>query len=209
MRFPAIATFLNVPQRIVRSLAKRGKLPGRPVKGGWDTNPDELENWYIGFTGQQWADLVADGILDPLLAEIKARHSIGSGEVLSVLETWAKMGTIRILSRDFQMGGDLRVLVIYCQAMGDAKRGIQSLEDSPWTESMRKSIAMVYNLQSVIGKEPIEIVVRRRQILRLAIQDQMPGLPQREREILRFHLGEVGQKLLNEVQRQQKSKDEF
>ena len=209
MRFPDIAAFLNVPSRIVRSLAKTGKLPGRPLKGGWDTSPQELEKWYVGLSGQQWADLVSEGRVDPLAAEIKVRQSIGTGDLVSVLETWAKMGVIRILSSHVEKGGTVRVLVMLCQARKEAKRGMQSLEKSPWSESVREMIAMVYHLHSVIGQEPIEVVLRGQRIVRLAIQDQMAGLPQRDREILRFHLGEYGQRLLTEIQRRRKSKDVF
>lgn len=202
MKFYDIATFLNISEMVAKSLAKEGSLPGRPCVDGWETTFDEIESWYIGLSGKEWANLVADGQVDPLAAEIDLETQVAADLLLSVLRSWEDKGVVKIMSHSLEPYVPPSVVVTICRAAENGRKGLESLGPPRHTglrESTRGNIEVVYRCEKTLGENLVVATLSNEKILKLAIEDDIAELPQRDREIMRFLLTSYARQLSREL----------
>lgn len=196
------ARFLNISETVVKSLAKQGILPGRPSAEGWETTYEEIEQWYVKLSGKEWANLVADGRVDPLAGGACLGSRVTKNALLTALRSWEQRGTAKIISHNLELDANPEVVIMLCAAAKAGKEGIEFLkEDQTLTESVRRDIELTYRCQIVIGENPVLVTLPEQKILKLSIEDAMAELPQREREIIRFYLTGWAWHLLAELPR--------
>ena len=200
MKFCEIAKFLNISETVVRSLAAQGVFPGRPCTEGWETTLDEIDHWYVRLSGKEWADLIADGQVDPLTAEVDLEGEVTADILHTVLRCWEQKGIVKIISCDLDSTGNPEVALLLYEAAEAAKRDIELLQHTTLTESMRNQIELACRCETVVGKHPVLITLSKQKILKLSIEDDMADLPQREREIIRFYLASYAFRLSTEFQ---------
>ena len=201
MKFHEIARFLNILEAVVKSLAKQGVLPGRPCADGWETTLEEIERWYIKLTGKEWADMVADGQVDPLAVEVDLGNKVTKNVLLTVLKFWEQRGSVKIISHNLELDVDPEVVIMLRGAAKAGKEGIKSLNKDPaLTESVRSQIELTCRCQIVIGENPVLVTLSKQKILKIGIENILAEFPQREREIMRFYLGSYALRLLAELQ---------
>ena len=199
MKFQEIAKFLNISEMVARSLGKQGVLPGRPCADGWNTTLDELERWYVKISGKEWADLTANGQVDPLTAEVDLESEVAGDALLTVLRSREEQGIVKIISHNLELAADPEVVLMLCEAAEEGREGIESLQHSALSEFVRSQIEIVYRCQNIIGKNPARVSLEKQRILKIGIENDMAELPQREREIIRFHLAGYVHRLSTEL----------
>ena len=199
MKFCEIAKFLNIPETVARSLGRQGILPGQPCAEGWETTLDEIERWYVRLSGKEWANLVADGQVDPLVAEVDLEGEVTTDVLFTVLRSWEQRGIVKIISHNIEPGGNSELVLSLCEAAEEGRTGIESLEHTALGESMRSQIELVYRCENIVGENPVLVTFSEQEILKLSIEDTMAELPQREREIIRFHLASYALRLSTEL----------
>ena len=199
MKFHEIATFLNIPEAVVRSLSKRKIIPGRPCSDGWQTTLDEIERWYVKLSGKEWAALVANGQVDPLMAEVDLECEVTTGLLLAVLRSWERKEIVKIISHNLEADAIPEVAVTLCEVAEEGRKGIQSLEQTGLKKWSRSQLQLVYRCQKIIGKNPVLVSLPKKRVLRFSIEDAMAEMPQREREIIRFHLSSYALRLSTEL----------
>ena len=199
MKFHEIARFLNISEEVARSLAKQGVLPGQPSAEGWKTTLDELERWYVKISGKEWADLTANGQVDPLTAEVDLEVEVTREALLTVLKSWEEKGIVKIIPHNLEPAADPEVVLMLCKAAEEGRKGIESLQQSALSEFVRSQIELVYRCANIIGENPVIVTLTKQKILTFIIEDAMAELPQREREIIRFHLAGYVHQLSTEL----------
>jgi DNA-binding Lrp family transcriptional regulator len=202
MEFCEIAKFLNISETAARSLGKQGVFPGQPHADGWETTLDEIEHWYVKLSGKEWADLVADGRVNPLTAKADLEDEVTPEALLAVLKSWEQRGIIRITSSKLEPSGNYEVVLTLYAAAEAGRRDIESVQHAILTETMRSQIELASRCESIIGKHPVLVTLSRQKNLKLSIEDDMADLPQREREIIRFYLARYVLRLSAELQRE-------
>lgn len=199
MKFHEIARFLNISETVARSLGKQGILPGRPCADGWETTLDEIERWYVKLNGKEWADLVADGQVDPLIAEVDLKGEVTTEALLTVLRSWEQKGIVKIISYNLESVANPEVVLTLSEAAEEARRGIESLQHTALIESMCSQIELTYQCENIIGEHSVFVTLSKQKTLRFSIEDDMADLPQREREIIRFYLASYALRLSTEL----------
>jgi hypothetical protein len=199
MKFHEIARFLNISEEIARSLANQEVLPGQPSAEGWKTTLDDLERWYVKISGKEWADLTANRQVDPLTAEVDLESEVAGDALLTVLRSWEEKGIVKIISHNLEPAADPEVILMLCKAAEEGREGIESLQHSALSEFVRSQIELVYRCENIIGNSPVLVTLSKQEILKLSIEDAMAGLPQQEREIIRFHLAGYVHRLSTEL----------
>lgn len=199
MKFREIARFLNISETVARSLGKQRILPGSPCADGWETTLDEIERWYVNLSGKEWANLVADGQVDPLIVEVDLEGEVTTEALLTALRSWEQKGMVKIISHNLEPPANPEVVLTLCEAAEKGRKGIESLEHTALIESVRSQIELTYRCENIIGKNPVLVTLSKQKILKLGIEDAMAELPQREREIIRFHLASYALRLSTEL----------
>jgi len=203
MKYSEIAKFLNVPEKIVKMLAKKGVLPGRAKGDCWGTTLSEIEHWYNQHSGKDWAELVANGRVDPLAAQEVLKGKVSLGILLNVLNTWEQKGTLKIISQNSEHQDNPKIVVTLNEAIEEGLKGIESLEQSNIIETVRSQIEIVYRCEEVIGRNPVMITLSKEGILKLTVESPLAELPQRDREIIRFLLAKYTHQLSVALQQEQ------
>lgn len=199
MRFCEIAKFLNIPETVARSLGKQGILPGQPCAEGWETTLDEIERWYVRLSGKEWANLVADGQIDPLTAEIDLEGEATGEGLLTILRSWEQKGVAKIMCHDIGLGGNPEVVLTLYEAAEEGRKGIESLQHTTLIESVRSQIELACKCEKTLGENPVVLTLLNKRTLKLRIEDDMADLPQRDREIIRFYLASYALRLSAEL----------
>lgn len=200
MKFHEIARFLNVSETVVKSLAKQEILPGRSRADNWETTFEEIEQWYVKLSGKEWAKLVANGEVDPLVGEAYLERKVTKNILLTALRSWEQRGTAKIISHNFELDVSPEVFIMLRGVAKEGKEGIESLKkDETLTEPVCRDIELTYRCQIIIGENPVLVTIPEQNILRLSIEDTMAELPQREREIIRFYLARYAFRLSAEL----------
>lgn len=205
MKYAEIARFLNISEECARVLGERKLIPGRALDKDWEVTFEELEIWYLKFTGKEWADLVSNGKIDPLVAEVDFRNNIGAGELLRVIKSWENKGKVRIVSHN--MSQDLEVFVVLLDIAKGVEENLEILRNTRLSKYVESQIEIAYQCENVIGRNPVTITVTPDNILKLCIENNMVELPQRDREVIRFYLAKYGFELLKELQREHKRRN--
>lgn len=201
MKFHEIARFLNISEPVAKSLAKQRIVPGRPLADGWETTSGKIEQWYVKLNGKEWANLVADGQVDPLAGGAYLAKKVTKNILLTALRSWEQRGTVKIISHNLELDVSPEVVIMLRGVAKAGKEGIESLKkDETLTESVRRDIELTYRCQIIVGENPVLVTIPEQNILRLSIEDAMAELPQREREIIRFYLTSQAFHLLTELQ---------
>jgi len=107
---------------------------------------------------------------------------------------------VKIISHNLEPTANPEVVLTLCEAAEEGRKGIESLERTALIESVRSQIELVYRCENIIGKNPVLVTLSKQKILKLSIEDVMAELPQREREIVRFHLASYAFRLSTELQ---------
>ena len=201
MKFDEVAKFLNISEKIARSLAKQGVLPGMPSVEDWKTTSAELEHWYVKISGREWADLTANGQVDPLAAEVDLEVEVTKETLFAVLKSWEEDGIVEIISHNLELAANPEVFLILREAYEDGSKSINSLEKESLSESVRNQIELANRCEMIVGRNPVLVTISASKILELRIEDAMAELPQREREIIRFYLASYVIRLSNEFKR--------
>ena len=200
LSFNEIATFLNINEEKVRTLCDQRVLPGSPSSEGWGTTLEELESWYLQFTGQQWADLVKGGILEPIGAEINLGDSISSEKLTDALQEWQKSGIAEVIEQRFGSKGSLIWKLRIIEKSEINKQHAQDIrlkrgktqttsEVGKIQKSVLDKISTTLEDKLVINKHLISLYLKSDGTLRLETQDNLGYLLQRDREIIRYFMG--------------------
>lgn len=199
MKYTDIARFLNISEESVRSLGNKKLLPGRASEEGWAVTFEELEKWYIEFTGKEWADLVFNGKIDPLLAEVDLGNKIKRGTLGSVLKSWESKGMLKIISHNPNV--DPEVFVVSLEIAKDIEKEMEKLKNTTLPKYIRSQIEIAYQSENVIGRTPVVISLQGDNILKLSIENNLTELRQRDREMIRFYLAKYSLQLSDELKR--------
>jgi len=197
--FNEIASFLNISEEKVRTLCDQRVIPGSPSEEGWSTTLEELESWYLRFTGQQWADLVNDGTLKPISTETDLEGSIPLDNITSALQKWQGSGIAEISERKFGSKGSIIWKLRIIEDFESNKQHIQDIrlkqgeiQTTSQTGKMLKSVldnvSITFEDKLVINKHSVLLFLSQDRTLRLATQDNLGHLLQRDREIIRYFL---------------------
>lgn len=205
MKYAEIARFLNISEECARALGEKKLMPGRTLDEGWEATFEELEIWYVKFTGKEWADLVSDGKIDPLVAEVDFRNNIGTGELLRVIKSWENKGKVKIVSHNISQ--NLEVFVVLLDIAEGVEENLEILRNTRLSKYLESQIEIAYQCEDVIGRNPVTITLAPDNILKLCIENNMVELPQRDREVIRFYLAKYGLELLEELQREHKRRN--
>ena len=199
MKFKEIAKLLNISETVVKSLCDKKVLPGCKCDEGWMATLEEIEHWYVRLSGKEWADLVYGGNVDPIMVEIKLEEVVTKAKLLNTLESLAEKGIIEIISHNFEDGNQYEFSLIFSQAIEKSRKGIKSLGKAKLMESIVDQIKLAYECEGIIGEHPIFATIVNNEVLRLSLKDKMEELPQRNREIIKFHLSYYALKLYDEL----------
>lgn len=209
--FKGVADFLNVSETVAKSLADREILPGRSVGGRWEAKPDELEKWYAGLSGQDWANLVSNGKLDPICIQLDLGNGVEAGRLIKVLQQWDKTGVADIIAHRVEPSGKTvaevklhepdQVTALSRQFIdtSDVRLPERQSELSKTLQSVRAAISLAAECKLMIASETVIISLSPHGVLQLATQRDFRELPQRDREIIRFYLGPYAQRLAQDL----------
>ena len=127
--FQEIAEYLNIPEVAVRSLVERQLLPGCSSGGKWATTFDELENWYIGFDGQEWANITANGRVDSLSVENRVGRGIPTKRLHSLMRSWTGARTVNILKQSVKPDGTAVIDLKLNDLLSRSQEALQTLRE--------------------------------------------------------------------------------
>lgn len=212
LSFGDIAIYLNIPETKVRSLCNQTALPGRPSNGGWLTTIDEIEKWYLRITGRQWADLVADGNLEPVSVEANLGANISYERLTSILRHWQETGIAEVLEQSFESKGTIVMKIRLLEDHESNKQNLQSIrrrqaktetttETGKILNSVLGNISVAFEDKLAVTTQPILLSLSPDGLLRLATQEHLGHLLQRDREIIRFFLASYMERLTQQIQR--------
>ena len=204
LAFEEIGELLGVREETARSLGKRGVLPGCPSGGRWEATLDDIEGWYAQLSGQQWADLVADGRLDAIVVEVDLNRSVSSETVLGILRRWEGKGIADVIKASANSDGavvaDLKLQGTVAQNR-KAVAGLSVGDVSPEVTRRRVMIKPPVAFQSRLdlATTTTALSVSPKGLLRMGIREDLRELPQREREIVRSFIASYAKRLVSEI----------
>lgn len=210
--YSEIGEFLNIPEESARSLCRQGVMPGCANGGRWEIGPDELkelEDWYAKLSGQQWADLVADGNVDPIAVVVNLGDNVSRGKVQSALRQWQKAGVADIWKESVRPNGTFAAeLRLHLNDEVGKRTGVSlgpNIGDSTgYRESARRvkeRISVARQGISELAAVTTLLSVSPKGLLRIKTRDSLEELPQIEREVVRFVLASYAERLSNEIGR--------
>lgn len=198
LRFDDIAEYLNIPNETVHSLCIKKALPGNPCRGGWNSTFEKIEKWYLSLTGQQWADLINEGNLDAIATKVKLSDSINL-EILSKALLEEQKNRIAVFSdQTFRSDGsviwkvqfptNLKAFLNLREVQLNLEKVDTSSETGKLLGSLFGNLSTAYTDELIISKQSVLLSFNSEKILHISIQDPLGQLPQRDREIIRYHL---------------------
>lgn len=199
MRYSDIASFLNIPEKIAGLLGEKRLLPGGPSVKGWEATREELESWYMQFTGKEWARLVSDGQIDPLIVQVHLGVHTTKARLLDTLRSWERQGRARIISERCKRGTD-SAIVLTLKTSETVRHGLKSLRRTRLPRSVHNPIKSALQCEGIIEKNPVFVIVSKGEILRMGFERALGELPQYQREIIKFYLAKRALQLSHEFQ---------
>jgi hypothetical protein len=193
----------------VRQLGETGVLPGQPSPDGWETSLVEIERWYIGLSGKEWADLVSNGQVDPLVVEVVLKDEVTEELLLCIFKSWERKGIVKIISHDFEVSENYKIILILCGLDKNIEKEKESLMHESLCGLVKSYIELAYRCENIVNKNPLFICLSNKRILILGIEDAMEQVSQREREIIRFYLNRYALLLSDKLQEEIGSKNRF
>jgi len=197
MKFCAIAEYLNTSVVRLRKLAKRGELPGSPDGADWRTTTHELDRWYRGLSGQQWADRFAGGRVGHLEVKVRLPVRVAAASLERVLMGWERSGEVRVISG---LGTRKATFVVqFKETASDVRHGLVAARPDKSPVGVPRDIRMVHDCLSILGTHPVRASLSPKRLLGLRFVDDMPSLPQVRREIvvqlLSWHAGRLASEI--------------
>lgn len=197
--FSEIASFLNIAEAKAHILGSKRLLPGYAIEGGWCTTLEEVENWYNRISGQEWANLVNNGVVDTLDAEIQLSDNTSLESIANTLQNWQKFGLVEISEQQFDTEGSITWKMRFTDQLGNTskhvedirikKNQLQSLtKEEKELKSILENISLTYEAELIIKKQTLFLSLSPSRTLKLKAQDNLFYLLQRDREIIRFFL---------------------
>ena len=185
-----IAEFLGISEETAKDLIQRGLVPGRLSGDEWDTTLSEIEDWYASLNGQDWANLVNNGRVDPLSVYIDTQVSNASDKLVSVLSRWEGIGLIRIIVQSSETDGSAKVVFTLHESVERGRQAIRSLPtgSAGSIRTVLNRISLTYQCEVELGAQPVIAVLTRNGLLELRTEDDLGEVPQRNREIMRLYL---------------------
>lgn len=209
--FKGVTDFLNVNETVAKSLADRGILPGHSAGGRWVANQDELEKWYVGFSGQDWANVVSNGKLDPISIQFDLGKRVKAASLIKILNKWNKTEVADIIAHHVEPGGktlaelklrepkETTVLNRESMETDGLRLSERKSEFSKALQSVRTDISLAASCELMMAAETILISLTPNGVLQLDILRDFRELPQRDRELIRFYLGSYGLRLAQDL----------
>lgn len=201
MKVREIAQFLNISEKDIKSLIKQGALPGKPSADGWESSLSEIEKWYNNLTGQEWADLLSDGKVKPLEAQVIVDTPITKILLEKVLLLWEKRGILETTTKVKKKGKVLSVQVFFREASIQSKEGVKTLDNSNFNELERAGIGLVLLCEKIIGESIVVITIIKNRNIKLCTTDAMEKRTEREREIIKYLLLCYARRFCDELKR--------
>lgn len=180
MKFCEIARFLNISETVAKSLGKQCVLPGQACGDEWETTFHEIERWYVGLSGKEWANLVANGQVDPIIAEVDLAREITIGELVTMLKSWEQKGIVKIISYNLENIVTPGVMITLCKEPVYSRKRIAPQKHKVVINAIYSNLKLVDKCKKILGKQPVIVTLSKRTIL-LSINDAMANLLQRER----------------------------
>ncbi|MGA2159625.1 MAG: dihydroorotate dehydrogenase [Dehalococcoidia bacterium] len=187
--FQDIANFLEITDEQAMSLAVRGYLPGTQSGGRWESSEDEIGDWYNCLTGQQWADYISGGTLDPLSFSSIIKNRISFKDYINILQNLHDAGKIKINKQ--VMHNDYVVL---------------ELNFSDFYKSIKRTIPLsardnidTYQANIIVMNQKILITINTQGKLTLALEDNLGDLPQAERQSIKRILSTFSRYLVQQI----------
>lgn len=208
--FQDIAKYLNIPEAVAKSLGQQQLLPGCSSGGRWETTLDELENWYVGLNGQEWARITANGQLDSISAEINIGSKISTDKLLSLMRHWHDAGIINIVEKGIKSNGTAVIELTLNELLSKSQEELQNIGKKKIgvtrtgikyriPESIRNSLIVAFQSVLTLANQMVTVSLNPHGLLRLATQDNLATLPQRDREIIRFFLGSYAERIARDL----------
>jgi len=205
--FRGVALYLNVSEAVARSLAEQGVLPGHSAGDRWEVDPHELEEWFVGLSGQDWADLVSDGKVDPISMQLDLGNSINTASLCTVLQKWNNTGVADILAHRAEADGTIVVELklrepkkpasVYRQFIetGNVELSEEESGVSEVLHFVRSNMALAANCELIMAAETIFISLSPNGMLQLEITRDFREMPQRDRGLISYYLRTYGYRL--------------
>lgn len=208
LSYHEIADYLNITEETVRSLARDGSLPGIPSRGRWQSSLDEVENWYVSLSGNDWAELIAGGRLEPIRVDIDVAGGVSSRRLLEVLDNWRKDQIVEIKNRSVD-GGDSTCEVVLTEPYRSGRQGVKNLQQAiretsrsghhTHLRSVMNYLETAFQSEFMLGMQLITVSLSSGGVLTMKTKEDLGELLERDREILRFFLATYATRLAREL----------
>jgi hypothetical protein len=210
LSFKEIAEFLNITESIARSLGERGLLPGSPNGGRWESKFDELESWYVGISGQEWAKMTANSQIDPLSTEIDLGSGIPTKRLPDLMQNWRSAGIVDIVEQSTRSDGTAVIELKLTELLNKSKEALESIErkelkttrtvlKSNIGESVKNSLSVAFHSELILANQKVKMSLSPNGLLRIITQDNLATLPQRDREIIRYFLVTYARRIAHQL----------
>ena len=197
-----IARYLNLPLDVARALADEAVFPGAPTEGGWLTTTADLEQWYNGLSGVQWAQLVSHGDVDRLTVQLELSRPVSESTFQAQISAWEQQGVATISSPLRRVSATDLQVVLELRGIANRGREDQGAFDSIQVPAIREDLSVVARCHIILGESSVIVTLRAGRNLDLSLDDQKEDLPQREREIVRALLACHVSRLANQLEEQ-------
>ncbi len=208
--FSEIATFLNISEGKLQLLISQGLIPGKPSDGGLETNNNEIEKWYIGLNGNQWADLLENGKIEPIYTETKLVAMVPKERITEVLQHWQDNGIAEVIGHSFRSHG---VTTYHLKLIGEYENTKQTLQDikkkqttikasegkGEILKSVLNNISIAYEDKLTLSTHSIFLSFSQEGLLRLATEETLGHLLQRDREIIQLFLADYHERFVHDI----------
>lgn len=208
LSFKEMAEFLNITETTARSLGERGLIPAYPRGGRWEITFDELESWYVGISGKEWARITANGQMDSLSTEIDLGSGIPTERLPGLMRHWHSAGIVDIVKQsaksdrtaviELKLNELLTKSQEALETIGRKKIGATSPKNKI-AKSVKNSLLVAFQSELTLANQKVIVSLSPHGLLRLAVQDNLATLPQRDREIIRYFLASYADRIAHEL----------
>ena len=208
--FQEIAEYLNIPEVMAISLGERQLLPGCSRGGRWETTLDELENWYVVLSGEEWARITANGRVNSLSIETDLGSGIPTEKLHSIMQYWHGVGIMDIVERSVKSDGTAVVDLKLNELLSSSQEALNTLRGKKTgatrtglknkiIESVKNSLLVAFQSELTLANQKVTVSLSPDGLLRLVTQDDLATIPQREREIIKFLLTSYAERIASDL----------
>ena len=211
-RFAEIAEFLNITETTARSLGERGLLPGSPNEGRWEITFDELESWYAGISGKEWARITTNGQVDSLSTEIDLGGGIPTERLPELMRHWQTTENVNVVKQSARSDGTAVIEIKLDELLTKSQETLESIGrkeiktagvglKNRIAESVKNYLSVPFQSELTLASQKVKVSLNPNGMLRLITQDNLADLPQRDREIIRYFLATYARRIAHQLEK--------